>query len=275
MYLNLPPSLCEFRADLKEFFIGMTMKLDLNSHKDTPNRTQINTMIDLLLGELEEFKQQLSEDKFNNNSLLELCDTANYAFLMFYALRQDGVKTRREEIIDEYLLVDEVLGKVYCKKSRAGSQYKPGQEIRGSNRNGYVDIKLQSALGNTRGITVPRSHLVWRKAHGTWPNKVLDHINGIKNDDSIHNLREATFRENALNKHTANRKYPPHVSKYEPTGRQHLSNYGKYVYQRHYNGANVRIAYFDTPEEASEQGYKSWLVKTGQINSVRNIEDTF
>ena len=89
--LPLPDSLDRYQNLLEEFFAGMLHKLHLNSHKDTPAREQIEGIIALLRREIEEFEEQLAEDKFDPNSLVELFDTANFAFLAFVAMRLDGV----------------------------------------------------------------------------------------------------------------------------------------------------------------------------------------
>lgn len=257
----IPPSLQKYRDGLRDFWSGMVHKLDINSHKETPTRQQVGDIITLLRGELEEFEEQLAQDKFDPNSLVELQDSANFAFLAFLALRMDGVRTGREILIDEFLDVRPTEGKVYCAKTRAGSQYKVGQEIRGTRRRGYVDIKLQCSRSSGRGLAIPRSHLVWRKQYGKWPTGVVDHINRVKDDDRIENLRDVTFSENNLN-HGRDRLLPRHVTQYKPTGREHLEHYGKYVYQRTHQGRNVRCAYYDTPEEAATLGAEEWLAKT-------------
>jgi hypothetical protein len=77
---------------LTNFFDGMMVKLDTNSHKNTPTIKSIPEIIDNLMEEVVEFEEQLARDKFNNNTLVELMDTANFAFLAYVALRLDGVK---------------------------------------------------------------------------------------------------------------------------------------------------------------------------------------
>ena len=41
--------------------------------------------------------------------------------------------------------------------------------------------------------------LAWFYVYGVWPQLGLDHINGIKHDNRIANLREATRQQNRLN----------------------------------------------------------------------------
>lgn len=57
---------------------------------------------------------------------------------------------------------------------------------------GYCCIKI-----NQRVYKAHR--LAWLYIHGTWPTKLLDHSDGVKNNNRIGNLREATPRENLFN----------------------------------------------------------------------------
>lgn len=57
---------------------------------------------------------------------------------------------------------------------------------------GYVRISIKNRLYCAH-------RLAWLYIYGEWPKKELDHINRIKNDNRIVNLRESTRSENAQN----------------------------------------------------------------------------
>jgi hypothetical protein len=73
---------------------------------------------------------------------------------------------------------------------------------------GKGKIKKKAAgtqeLSGYKGIVINgkriRAHIIaWALYHNRWPADQLDHINGIKNDNRIANLREATNRQNGKN----------------------------------------------------------------------------
>ena len=70
---------------------------------------------------------------------------------------------------------------------------KAGDIAGGKDEEGYVRVRV-----NCRKYQSHR--LVWLYVHGQWPKQQLDHINGIRDDNRIANLREATNAENAQNK---------------------------------------------------------------------------
>ena len=91
MCLELPEPLELLEERLREFFQGMLYKLSINAHKRTPETTDIPKMMEMLLAELEEFRVQFVEDREDANTIIELFDTANFAFLIFLALRNQGI----------------------------------------------------------------------------------------------------------------------------------------------------------------------------------------
>lgn len=62
---------------------------------------------------------------------------------------------------------------------------------------GYVIVRLDG-----KGYKAHR--LAWLLYYGKWPSNSLDHINGIKNDNRISNLREASSQQNAQNRKVCN-----------------------------------------------------------------------
>lgn len=69
-------------------------------------------------------------------------------------------------------------------------------------KKGYIAIKVN-------GKTYKAHRLAWLYVYGVFPKEQTDHLNGIKSDNSIKNLREATASENMLNrKHFKNSASP-------------------------------------------------------------------
>jgi hypothetical protein len=61
---------------------------------------------------------------------------------------------------------------------------------------GYLGVRLIYG-GKPYRLYVHR--IVWAMAHGSWPENEIDHINGIRDDNRLANLREATRHENQHN----------------------------------------------------------------------------
>lgn len=149
-----------------------------------------------------------------------------------------------EQNINYYYNIKPDEGKIYCKAIRCGN-YKQGEEIKGSIRQGYVIVELQ-------GKTLTRSRLIWWAATGSWPTYTIDHINRIKTDDRILNLRDVTLSENNTNVNKPSG-LPPYVTWHSLKG---------YRYYRTHEGKRICCGYYDTPENAVMLGYQEWLRRT-------------
>ena len=75
----------------------------------------------------------------------------------------------------------------------AKSRAKVGDRFGGKNPYGYI-------VGNVCCKRLQEHRLVWFYHHGVWPKIIIDHINGIKDDNRIENLREVNFSQNSQNK---------------------------------------------------------------------------
>ena len=62
---------------------------------------------------------------------------------------------------------------------------------------GYLEVRIPLPSGS-RNILSHR--ICWFLYCGSWPEGLLDHINGIKDDNKIENLRKATQNQNEMNK---------------------------------------------------------------------------
>jgi hypothetical protein len=69
----------------------------------------------------------------------------------------------------------------------------PGRTMGRINPCGHVQVEI-------RGVHYFEHRLVWLYHYGVFPTKELDHINRVKHDNRIENLREVTKSENQQNR---------------------------------------------------------------------------
>jgi len=75
-----------------------------------------------------------------------------------------------------------------CKGPRA----KPGTAAGYVNSEGYVQIQID-------GQAYSAHRLAWLYTYGVWPTQEIDHMDGVRSNNQILNLREATRAENGRN----------------------------------------------------------------------------
>ena len=107
---------------------------------------------------------------------------------------------------------------------------KDGKEVGGLDTYGYRHVSIGGKLYKTHRVC-------WYLHYGEWPDGDIDHINEIKDDNRIANLRVATRSENMRNQ-----------SKIKGYTKAH----GKYQAQYCKDYKRVYLGLYDTPEEARQ-----------------------
>lgn len=80
----------------------------------------------------------------------------------------------------------------FTRLKTAGSVAPAGSSPGCINKSGYLVIRLDYRLYYAH-------RLAWLYVHGEWPTDQIDHINGIKADNRLHNLRNVTAQANVQN----------------------------------------------------------------------------
>lgn len=95
------------------------------------------------------------------------------------------------------------------------------------------------------GRTYQAHRLAWLHKNGEFPSMNIDHINGVRNDNRIANLRNVSQRINCQNHRKQN------GNKKELIGACFDKATGKFKAQIMRGGINYHIGRFDTQEQAS------------------------
>lgn len=95
------------------------------------------------------------------------------------------------ERLREALVYDETTG-VFTRRVTASSNALAGSIVLCRSSKGYLRVMID-------GVRFTAHRLAWFYTKGKWPSEQIDHINGIKDDNRIANLREATAGENQQN----------------------------------------------------------------------------
>lgn len=118
---------------------------------------------------------------------------------------------------------------------------KPGDVAGTLEPRGYIRIGIDGEIHKAH-------RLAWLYVHGVWPAHYIDHINCIKDDNRIANLRDATDHINAQNIRTPNaRNISGQIGVHRTTSR---GKPWKWRARITIEGKRVLIGDFNTPEEA-------------------------
>lgn len=118
-----------------------------------------------------------------------------------------------------------------------GGGSKPGDILGSLNGGGYID-------GVVDGVSYRVHRLVWLWFNGVPPESHIDHINGVRDDNRIENLRLVTPSQNQWNR--PRQKSNHHALK----GITYRKDRDRWVASIRVNGKKHYLGYFNTPEEA-------------------------
>lgn len=98
--------------------------------------------------------------------------------------------------------------------------------------------------GKINGRDYQAHRVIWAMQTGAWPVSEIDHINGVKTDNRMQNLREATRSQNQHNKG---------VNAHNSIGLKGVSPYrDRWQARIAVNGVNKHLGIFATPSEAHQ-----------------------
>lgn len=143
------------------------------------------------------------------------------------------------EILRDFLHYDPETG-VFTWKKQTGNKVKEGSLAGGVNTRGYVHIRIFNKKYKAH-------RLAWLYVYGRWPQAQIDHVNRIKTDNRIANLREATSYGNSQNRIMARKN----------TGAVYRSNRDKWESNIIVNKKRIFLGYFPSAELASEAYLKA------------------
>jgi hypothetical protein len=120
----------------------------------------------------------------------------------------------------------------------AAAQVKPGAKAGRLNSQGYTEISISSRKYQAH-------RLAWLYMTGAWPEHTIDHINGVRSDNRIQNLRDVTRAVNLQNQRRA-----AVTNKAGLLGVREFKN--RWRAQITVNGTQRDLGYFDTAQLAHD-----------------------
>lgn len=142
---------------------------------------------------------------------------------------------------------DPATGSLTWKAYRRGATLPQGAERR--LEQGYIRLGVE-------GRKYLAHRLIWLITTGRWPTGVLDHVNGVRSDNRLCNLRESTPQSNSENRR--------HAQADSKTGLLGVSVHkGRFRAVIWSKGTRKTLGAFPTPEEA----HQAYLTAKRQLHA--------
>lgn len=151
--------------------------------------------------------------------------------------RKDKEESLKHERLVELLSYSPDTG-IFSWKQSIG-RVKKGQEAGWLSWNGYIKIAMDNK-------DYPSHRLAWFYVYKEWPKEDLDHIDGLRTNNRISNLREATRSQNLQNK----RKQRNNASGF--IGVSFNKERNKWDARLKAQGKQICLGLFKTAEEAAQ-----------------------
>jgi len=140
--------------------------------------------------------------------------------------------------IKEYLSYDSETGLFTWIKSYRNQHI--GKKVGSYDKDGYLQIKFKRKAY--------RAHrLAWMYVYGKFPDSQLDHIDGVRDNNAISNLREVTFSENSQNQRNSHSD-----STYGMLGIDYNKSKKRFRARIMIQGKRITLGGFSTAEQAFE-----------------------
>ena len=134
---------------------------------------------------------------------------------------------------------DPATGRLTWKKLR--NTLRIGWEAKSLDVAGYVQV-------NISGTMVKGHRLAWLLHYGAWPDGDIDHINGVRNDNRISNLRCVSPKVNCQNQRVGSRPSVTGLIGVHLPGRGSANK--RYRAKIWVDGRQIHLGGYATPEEA-------------------------
>lgn len=119
------------------------------------------------------------------------------------------------------------------RKIAVNNRARTGERLARKTTGGYIQVCVDRRL-------YALHHLIWVWVYGEYPHEQIDHINRVRDDNRLSNLRPVTHAENMRNKATYsnNKSGMPGVMWYPP--------YSKWIARIGHKGKKKHLGYFDS-----------------------------